>query len=349
MIKIVSTKIKSGKGGISTALIGYQQSKRFNEQNAEYLCSHDEKNKLILFFSVIKSFFLNRDKETVYWFHCARWLSLSRKFTFALLAKSKGHKVVFHFHSAKMSDYLESNWKSKLLKIMLLSSDGIVVLTPWWKQVFLKRYPFLKNNIFVAPNPLDAELRLAASEPKIDNHSEKISILSMSRLVEGKGFQYVIRSLLYLPDNYELFIAGDGPYETTLKALVDELKLNDRVIFTGWLSYAKKREIYLKADLFCLPSKYDSFGMCYIEAMAYGVPVVALNYQAIPDVVPDGVAGILCNEDDPFELAQAMLACFRQRKEMSSAAKKYVISEFCPEKISQGVFGFFTKMRVNNE
>ncbi|ALO35119.1 hypothetical protein CMT41_10610 [Colwellia sp. MT41] len=344
-ICVVSTSIKSGKGGISTALVGYQQSSVLNKNSIEYLCSHDDKNKFKLFLSVVKHIIFDRKKDVMYWFHCAQWLSLTRKFTLAVLAKLRGHKIFFHFHSPIIADYFESSWKRQLLKVMLLLSDGIIVLTPWWEKQFLKYYPFLEKRIFIAPNPLDSELLIAANTTKVISSSEQVKILSMARLIEGKGFQHVIKAMSYLPANYELHIAGDGPYENALRKLVDKLHLNERVFFLGWVSYEKKSSIYQQADVFCLPSKYDSFGMCYIEAMAYGVPIVALNYQAIPDVVPNGKAGILCDSSEPEEVAKAILQCCLHKVEMGAVGKQHVLQYFSPDKISRGLLGFFNRIK----
>ncbi|WP_219013026.1 glycosyltransferase family 4 protein [Shewanella algae] len=340
-INVVSTAVKKGKGGISTALVGYKESDYFSCFDVSFLCSHDESHKLLLFFNVAKNIVTDSNKDSVYWFHCAQWVSLIRKLSLAVLVKLKRRKVFFHFHSAKISDYFNSKWKLFLIGIMLRFADGIVVLTPWWRELFLNEFPFMDGKIHVSPNPLDSKLEQAARNLEVRSCSDKVRILAMSRLVKDKGFQSVIKALEFLPDNYELVIAGDGPYESALRSLVLECGFIDRVTFLGWVPYEEKSELLKKCDVFCLPSKFDSFGMCFIEAMAFGMPVVALNYQATPDVVLNGKTGILCDSSAASEIANAVLYCVNNKIEMGKQCKSYVLKKYISDHVSSDLISFF--------
>ncbi|WP_165419421.1 glycosyltransferase family 4 protein [Corallincola spongiicola] len=345
-LNIVSTKVKTGRGGISTALIGYMESKWLAEIKARHLVSHDCESKLIIFVKAIFSIFSDKEDNSVYWFHCAQWLSIFRKFILAVFAKLRNHKVYFHFHSYNTVDYIECPVRSRLLSGVLRLSDGVIVLTPWWEKLFLDRYSFLRGKIFVSPNPIDQILERAAKERKVldtKRDNRVIRILAMSRLVDNKGFEVVIQALCHLPHCFKLTIAGDGPCMTRLKELVSRNGLHDRVEFLGWVNYSEKQTLLRSSDIFCLPSKYDSFGMGFIEAMSYSLPVVALAHQSTPDVVPNGVAGILVNEGTPEVLARAIVSSYERRSEFGKAGREYVLDKFNPDDVTYRVLNFLKR------
>ncbi|PTB88304.1 hypothetical protein C9928_06600, partial [Pseudidiomarina aestuarii] len=102
----------------------------------------------------------------------------------------------------------------------------------------------------------------------------------------------------------------------------------DRITFLGWIYYEQKLELLKSCHIFCLPSRYDSFGMGYVEAMSAGMPVVALHREAIPDVVKHGETGILTHDAEPSSLAEAITHCYQHREKLGTAAKQHVLESF---------------------
>lgn len=100
----------------------------------------------------------------------------------------------------------------------------------------------------------------------------------------------------------KLVLIGDGDLEVTLKQQVKDLKLQNEIIFTGFLSQAYQ---YMKAfDCFVLPSKQEAFGRVLLEAMIAKLPIIAARVNGIPEVI--GSSGTLVNPQDPIMLAAAM-------------------------------------------
>jgi glycosyltransferase involved in cell wall biosynthesis len=128
----------------------------------------------------------------------------------------------------------------------------------------------------------------------------------MTRVVKGKGVDLLIESVPLLPEYVRVVIAGDGAQLLFLKERVSELNIKHRVDFRGWVDGPTKESLFGEADIFCLPSSYDSFGMGFIEAMAHGLPVVALDWGPIKDVVPHGKCGLLVKRPEPVLLAEAI-------------------------------------------
>jgi len=108
-----------------------------------------------------------------------------------------------------------------------------------------------------------------------------------------------------LPDLPPLVLCGRrGWLYDEFYTLYTDLKLGDSVIWLEDASYDDLPAIYSGADVFCLPSHYEGFGLTALEAMACGVPVVVSERSSLPEVV--GEAGILINPDRPESIAEGL-------------------------------------------
>jgi phosphatidylinositol alpha-1,6-mannosyltransferase len=140
-------------------------------------------------------------------------------------------------------------------------------------------------------------------------------ILSLGRLVKKKGIEYLVRafpSVLQYHPNALLVIAGDGPEQTTLQALVKELDMSASVRFVGAIPWDSVPLILQLCDIFTVPSIRDDRGnldglpTTILEAMASGRPVVASAIAGIPLAVINQQTGLLVPEADSNGLAQAI-------------------------------------------
>lgn len=136
---------------------------------------------------------------------------------------------------------------------------------------------------------------------------EKI-VLFVGRLVEIKGVSYLIEAMQEV--DAKLIIVGDGPMKDSLMS--QARGLGDRVSFLGAKNHEDLKTIYASADIFVAPSVtgkdggQEGFGLVMLEAMASGLPVVASNSGGIPDLVKDGVNGLLVEERDAKGISQAI-------------------------------------------
>ena len=160
----------------------------------------------------------------------------------------------------------------------------------------------------------------------------KFRILFVGRHIERKGITYLIEAAKYLPaDKFEIRIVGVGDLTEQLHVIANEVKQSNpdsaEIIFTGKLSPEDLANEYRTANVFTLPAIVDSkgdtegLGVVLIEAMELGLPIVASNVGGIPDVVVDGVSGILVQEKDPVALANA----FKQLAKDPSLVEKLLI------------------------
>ena len=129
-----------------------------------------------------------------------------------------------------------------------------------------------------------------------------------------------------------LVLIGDGPERREVEALVAQLGLGAYVRFLGLMP--RVSELLARADLFLLPSQTESFGLAALEALASGVPVVASAVGGLPEVVRDGVTGLLVPPAQPAELARAIASLLGdepRRSAMARAARTDALERFAPE------------------
>jgi len=132
-------------------------------------------------------------------------------------------------------------------------------------------------------------------------------ILYVGRLEKYKNVQVAIQALSFLPKEYHLCIIGKGSYEASLKRLTDELGLNDRVRFLGYLTDEAVYRWLKTCSVFINLSEIESFGMTCIEALAAGKPVIAnddhFGLKETADLFTGNIFTVNAKETSPQELS----------------------------------------------
>ena len=131
-----------------------------------------------------------------------------------------------------------------------------------------------------------------------------------------------------------LVLVGDGPERAGVEALAASLGLGSRVAFLG--ERPEMGPLLSQADLFLLPSDQESFGLAALEALASGVPVVASRVGGLPEVIRDGVTGLLVPPHAPQAMAAAVLELLgdeTRRAAMGRAAHEDAATRFRPEPV----------------
>lgn len=138
-------------------------------------------------------------------------------------------------------------------------------------------------------------------------------MITVSRLVERKGHDVTLKAIRqvikHIP-NLKYLICGDGPYRGELERLVIKYGLDSLVVFTGGITDQELHQLYECSDIFIMPSRdikekgdVEGFGIVFLEANYYRLPVIAGNSGGIPDAVKDQVTGYLVDPMDDIEIA----------------------------------------------
>jgi glycosyltransferase involved in cell wall biosynthesis len=200
------------------------------------------------------------------------------------------------------------------------------------------------SKLVVIYNGLDLDRLVAPRAEKVKNGKPKV--LCVARLVEPKGLVYLLEACKILFEkgmdfDCEVVGAPEEPlytnYFVELKLLHRRLALQNRVVFLGALPFSKVLERYAMADIFALPcltaedGSNDVTPNSLIEAMAMGLAVVSTTITGIPEIVEDGVSGILVPPKEEKALADALSRLLRDRElreRLGANARKKVEAKF---------------------
>lgn len=160
-----------------------------------------------------------------------------------------------------------------------------------------------KDKMVIIPNIVNVE-KFRISNKMIER--ELFEFFSLSYLKESKGIDILIKAFSKMKNtNCRLVIGGDGDERVKLEQLVSRLNLTDRITFVGHLQRSEVRINMQKCDAFVLPSKYETFGVVYIEALASGKPIIATKCGG-PEIIVNNSNGVLVPIDDVDGLSKAM-------------------------------------------
>lgn len=222
-------------------------------------------------------------------------------------------------HGMDASLPLNNSWKKNLCSLILKSAQTIIANSKKTAENFEKLGGQKEKICIIYPCPsLDQEKNLknsAHSEEVLEKVKDKKVLLSVSRLVERKGHAYVLDALQNIrmmhPDCVYV-IVGDGSYRAALERKVSELELNDCVFFCNELQGDDICKWYDRCDVFILTpyelSNRDTegFGMVYVEANLFEKPAIGSRCGGVPDAVIDGVTGILVDQKNSSQIANAV-------------------------------------------
>jgi glycosyltransferase involved in cell wall biosynthesis len=143
-----------------------------------------------------------------------------------------------------------------------------------------------------------------------------LRVLGVGRLVRKKGFDVLVEALALLGSRgirwRALIVGEDGEAGDDLRRRIASHSLGDRIGLVGPISQAALYQEYRRADILCLPCRVDADGdrdgipNVLVEAMACGLPTVTTSVSGIPEVVDDGVTGLIVPVDDPAATAEAI-------------------------------------------
>ncbi|MBN1259041.1 MAG: glycosyltransferase, partial [Anaerolineae bacterium] len=156
-----------------------------------------------------------------------------------------------------------------------------------------------------------------------------LTLITAARLAPYKGLDYLLEAFAQLrvahPDVH-LKIYGDGPLRVELLSHAQRLGLDGDAIFVGTFERDALTEVLLQADIFVLPSAgREALPAALIEALAHGRPIVATTVGGVPDLIDEGVSGLLCAPADATCLARklsSLIEDFALRVRLGQAARQ---------------------------
>ena len=243
-----------------------------------------------------------------------------------------------------------------ITRFAIQESDGVTSISNYLKDKTIADFGVTRP-IDVIPNfvncdvyePIRDEVARAAARQKLAKPDEAILIhLSNFRPVKRvvdvvKVFAQVARTV---PS--QLVLVGDGPDRSAAEWLAHDLGIHAKIHFLG--KQERVNELLPLADLMLLPSELESFGLAALEAMACKVPTIATRVGGVPELIDDGVNGLLFpigNVDEMSAGAIQLLGDRARLETMRIAARKTATTRFCSTKIVPQYVQYYEKVLAN--
>jgi len=303
------------------------------------------------FFKIL--FFMLKNKFDIVHTHTSKAGILGRwaaKFSGVRIIIHTPHGHVFYgyfgWFKTRIFIYLES--------LTALITDKIITLTERGKQEHVS-YGIARPGKFI---PIYSGIKIKEfASVDIDRKKQKENlgipsdapvIGTVTRLDPIKGNHYFISAL---PEVVKIFpqirvlIIGDGSERSSLEQAAKDFGISRNVMFLGMQTHV--RNLVAIFDIFVLSSLNEGMGRCLLEAQLIGVPVVATKVGGIPEVVRNGMTGILVPEKNSLEISRALIKILSDaslRNDMSQEARHWVSEKFSVEAMVEKISGLYEKM-----
>ncbi len=227
-----------------------------------------------------------------------RW-SASHVTTFHTLARTK---------LRARSEEREPEGRTEAEQAVLEQADAVVVSTEHERTALERLYQADGDKVHVIPAGVDLDLFRPMDRAEAKDRlgwNGRPTILYVGRIEPLKGVDLVVRALARMEagNGARFVVAGGDPgydgHLEELRAVARSVGVEDKVIFIGPVEHAELPTYYNAADVFVLPSYYESFGLAALEAMACGTPVVASGVGGLPSFIVSGESGFLAAEGQP--------------------------------------------------
>ena len=218
-------------------------------------------------------------------------------------------------------------------------ADLVIASSRYSCEVARREYGVAEEKLAPVPEPIDLaewDRRFAAARRRPPAGPV---ILCVARMYPRKRIVDLLEAAALLrsqASGVQVRIVGKGPEWEAVRARHARLGLGQTVALLGDVTREQLAEEYVNATNFCLPSVQEGFGIVFLEAMAAGLPVVACRAAAIPEVVEDGVTGVLVSPRDPAGLASALAAMLSsppRRQALGEAGRRRVVL-FTPDRVA---------------
>jgi len=236
------------------------------------------------------------------------------------------------------------------LKHKILSKINFTILSKYFHAVvavskdiqssFIRKYKLPPKKVGVIHNGVEIPERLYRKKGE-----STFVIGSTGRLVPVKDYLFMVeiaREFLQQPGRVRFELAGDGPEIGNIMRSIQQYGLEKSFILHGFVS--NMSDFYHGLDLYMNTSMHEGIPMSVLEAMAHGVPVIAPRVGGLMEIIDDGVNGYLVEGRDARDFASRCVSLYENdmlRKQMGSAARNKIISEFSVDQMAQKYYNLY--------
>jgi glycosyltransferase involved in cell wall biosynthesis len=336
-VLMVGTDLE-GMGGVRTVVSGYVDGGLFERYDCVYVTSHRAGSGWVKIFTALKAWvrvavLLRKLDAPLVHVQTASRASFWRKAVVCLMARAAGRPYIVHVHGGGFSQFYEhecGRLRQRLIRSTLEHAALVIALSEEWHERLLKICPAARVEI------LHNAVMIPDRAPPQTCADRNPTLLFLGHLGPEKGVFELVKAFAPLAGRFsglQLVLGGVGQSDA-VRALATQLGISDRVELPGWLGPERKSAALAAATIFLLPSYYEGMPMALLEAMAWGMPVIATPVGGTPQIVTHEVNGLLIPPGDIAALTMAIERLLQDpalRIRLGNAARATIVSRFSLE------------------
>lgn len=230
----------------------------------------------------------------------------------------------------------------------------VIVCSNFMKEEVKNLFNLPEDKISVIPNGINIEnlktsLNLNEIRKNFALPHEKI-ILFIGRMYYQKGPEYLLRSAPFILSQFphaKFIFVGTGDLLNSLREEANNLGLQNKVVFTGFIDDSLRNALLNLADVCVFPSIYEPFGIVALEAMALSKPVVASNLGGLKEIINSGYDGFLFTPRDTYDLSQKILSLLNEEnlaRKMGERAREKIENFYTWDKVAKETLKVYGKI-----
>jgi len=269
-----------------------------------------------------------------------------------IVIRLHGSEFVFRKQSGVPLN-LSVRWNDYLEGYSCKRAAGITTPSQFQANEIINHRGWPADRVRVIPNPISATMLKAGLEFERNGGSEPI-VLYTGRLAPVKGIETLLGAAKLVHDrNPGITFVLAGPWQMPHPPETYGLTLNQRAVNgVQWVGPRGQSELidwYKRAALFVMPSYYESFGISVVEAMAFGLPVVASDSGGLREVIGNNGSGSLVPKRDPKAFADAIISSLGSANaRISAASRERVCKMFTADRVLTSTLGLYESVQKSS-
>jgi len=305
---------RSVRGGVAAVVNALMESLPSDAPDVSYIPTHADVPKPVKAVVAAVGFlrvavFCLMNRRGIVHPHVASNASFRRKYIVARLARLFGLPVIFHVHGAAFDVFYSgaSPALKRRISSTLRGAALVIALSEEWRDRLLKMAPSAR--IRVLPNPVDCRFFARAIDMRRPAPERGGTLLFLGAFGKRKGVFDLLEAMDIVRRTRPaavLELGGDQEVRA-VRDIIATKGLADNVRVLGWVRGEEKLAAFARAHMLVLPSYQEGLPIAVLEALAAGLPIVTTPVGGIPEVVKDGVNGLLVKPGDAGATADAVL------------------------------------------
>lgn len=298
---------KMVKGGIAAVVSGYYGSKLERDYDMIYVESYKDGGKLTKLFKGICGYFhfvkvLLVDRPDIVHMHSSFGPSFYRSLPFIYMSSWAKKPMINHIHGSEF-DKLYTNAserKKKLVRKAWGKCNRFIVLSESWKERFSEVIPNEKMTVIENYSIVKDGINRSQC------HNQVLFLGAINQMKGCYDMVDVTKRVAEVVSDIKMVVAGAGEIEQVKSKAIAE-GVAEHFAFPGWVRGEQKEKLLKESDVFFLPSYTEGMPMSVLDAMGYGLPIVASNVGGIPRLVHEGENGFMREPGDTAGFAEAII------------------------------------------